>query len=327
MRLWAAAAVLLCVSSCGTPIGDPGLPEFRLEWASASGETVSSESGEVGFALVSRTCWTNDAIRIVNVGRATGRFRLSEPSEQFSYEQGPFELRPAEFVVVPIRLYAKGNENSAQHELRIEPENLAPLTFALKFGFAEASLHLPRFDFKAVVVGQEAANVAPGVGDLTGDFRKESSEMRFRPSSVGAQLVRADYTYQRNCEPGTVFIRGDGVASLVHRTTPSIFAFSDTPAGTTTERPLSLDLWTDEAPMIFATETASTTSAPSTIFTIEPIEVLTTSVTRGGDNVLIPAHREYRVRFTPTSAGPVQHYVHGAVGGEQFALVLRGSGT
>ena len=268
MRLWAAAAFLV-LSSCATPPYDPVLPEYRIEWTTPSGERFASASGDIEFSPVSRACWTNESFRIVNVGLATGRFRLSAASAQFSYEEGPFELAPAQFIDVPVRLIANGNETSAKHELRIEPDTLAPLTFTFKFGIADASIDLPSYDFKAVLVGQEAALLAPDVNDLTGDFRKDGAEIFFRPSTVGAQFVTANYAYQANCEPGRISVRGDGVADWVQLLAPVAVSFDGTRVGGTSERLVSLDLWLDEE-LPFEVSQAPA-GAPSVVFTAEDI--------------------------------------------------------
>ncbi|HEY0883193.1 MAG TPA: hypothetical protein VGD87_16775, partial [Archangium sp.] len=271
---------------------------------------------------MARSCWTEESIRVLNVGLAKGRFALSAPSDQFSYEQGPFELQSAEFVVVPVRLYAKGNENSAQHELRIEPENLPPLTFTLKFGIADASLDLPSYDFKAVLVGQEAALLAPNVNDLTGDFRKDAAEIFFRPSTTGAQVVTADYTYQANCEPGRISIRGDGVSDWVQLLDPATVSFDDTRVGQTAERIVSLDLWLDEELPFVVRQTPA--GAPSIAFTAAAVPSATRLMERAGDGVLVPAHREYRVRFTPAAAGPQESYIVLTLRDRELAVPLRG---
>ena len=48
---------------------------------------------------------------------------------------------------------------------------------------------------------------------------------------------------------------------------------------------------------------------------------------RAGDGVLVPAHREYRVRFTPTDAIPQQAYLLLTLRDRQLAVPLRGLGV
>jgi hypothetical protein len=323
MRLWAAAAAFL-ILSCG-PSSVRVFPEFRVVWTTPTGEQLSAENGNIDFAPVTQSCWSDTSIAVQNTGQARGAFRLSAPSTQFVYEQGPFELYSGESVEVPIRLSASGSASIAQHDVCLESEG--PITqqaFTLRFPIASNDLEVPHYDFKAVLIGQEASLVAPNVNDLTGDFRKDAAEIFFRPSTTGAQVVTADYTYQTNCEPGRISIRGDGVSDWVQLLDPATVSFDDTRVGQTAERIVSLDLWLDEELPFEVPQTPA--GAPSIAFTAAAVPSATRLMERAGDGVLVPAHREYRVRFTPAAAGPQESYIVLTLRDRELAVPLRGVG-
>jgi hypothetical protein len=326
MRLWAAAALLLL--SC-EPIADLQQPEFRVTRETTTGELAPSEGGTLDFGPVSRSCWTDEWIRITNVGLRRARFTLSAPSELFVYEQGPFELGPGEKRLVAIRLVAlaDGTQNSARHDLRIVPDDAPTSTHPLTFSIASLDTEVARLDFGAVLLGQQSSLVAPDVSNVSGDYRKSGSELIFTPTSIGPRAITADFTLSPHCAPARVRVEGDGIQAILVDVTPATVGFAPTPLGMTAEATVAINLFSNDELTLSVRQTASHTSSEMSPFTVEPIPSATTLMFRGGDRALVPAHREYRVRFTPTSGGPIQHYLHGWAGGQTFTVALRGSGT
>jgi hypothetical protein len=230
---------------------------------------------------------------------------VSSPESLAPTEEGSIEL-----LFSPLETFTQPFEAP----LTVELEDQQPIHFVLFALVLNGEWDVPRWiDLGGVEVGDTRVYGDTRITGIAGDFSEDP--LRFSPRSLGPQRVEARHTGFLHCPfISEVTLLGDGVASVL--TGPADVDFGDVPVGSSVER--------DVVVTNYSRDFLNTrVNAPFTILSGISPDV----ATRGANFELVPASTNVRVRFTPSTMGPVTQDLVVSAGAKALTISARGRGT